>query len=250
MRKLSFVILLAISSLSIKSCRHPILEFNFKPPQWQHGETLNYNIIRNNRPAGKLSYFLYFDMNNEIPVYLVYRITRNDSLIEYFYDSSVVCFARRDFLPLWSANHVDTDFGYYKTEAHYSLPKVRILLETIDGIKLKELEVNEKCYDYNTLFYLVRAIDFSKKHEVRFYLVAPVISEKILYSAHRAGKSKIKINGEFVMCDKIKLTNLYTNDVYYLYYENSEPRRLIGYYDKRINLSFILENSEVNLINP
>ncbi|MEO0071996.1 MAG: hypothetical protein ABIK10_00960 [candidate division WOR-3 bacterium] len=240
-----FFILILISQILLIGCKGPEdFPINFTSPRWHHQETLNYKITRGNRQIGRLKFLLSFDVNNEVPVYLVYRCSNYERPFDEIFDSAVVCFTRKDFMPLRSYINVSSDFGYYITEAHYLKDKVEIFHETMDGLTRKELPLTGNCYDYVMMFYLLRAADFSKRRIYRFYLVSPPINEKILYVARASKKAKLTVDNQFYECIKVTLTNLYTNDDYYLYYEKAEPRRLIRYQDKRRNLVYDLIPNE------
>ncbi|MCS7258086.1 MAG: hypothetical protein NZ601_01740 [candidate division WOR-3 bacterium] len=232
------ILIINIFILGCKVHKQSAIEFNL--PNWHHQETLNYKIIKNGRQIGLLKFLLCFDTNNEIPIYLLYRSINYTLSSNKILDSAVVCFTRNEFLPLRSYINVSSDFGYYISEAHYFKDKVEIFHETMDGFTKKELPVTVNSYDYEMRFYLLRAADFSKRHYYQFYLVSPPINEKILYSAQISPKAKIVLENNVYECIKITLTNLYTNEQQYLYYEKNDPRRLLRYHDKLKDLRFDL----------
>lgn len=220
--------------LSMINCpsRAPI-SHNLIAPNWQDGEVLYYNIVRDSNIIGKVRYSLFFDMNAGLPVYVLHLVTKMEPTVQYFFDSSVVCFQRSDFSPVWAWQKVESEMGYSMMTTRYVKNTAEIWKETIDGTESIRLRFNEPCYDNEMVLTVLRALRFKTKKKYNFSAVVSLSGQVINNSVRKMAKSTITTSAGAFECNKIQLR--YQDKIYYIFYEQNEPHRLIRYQEKDSN---------------
>ncbi|MEO0074980.1 MAG: hypothetical protein ABIK31_02595 [candidate division WOR-3 bacterium] len=206
-------------------------------PNWQDGEALSYHIIRNDTIIGYAQYKIFFDMDHNIPVYILQLVTKTSSQMPYFYDTSVVCFRRHDFSPIWAWRKVESDIGYTIVTTRYEGNQAEIWRETIDGTQSFEQKLKQPSFDNEMVLTLLRALRFNKSRKYKLNVLAPMTMENISNTVRKLGKATVITKSGNFECDRIQLR--YDNRLYNIFYERMEPRRLIKYQEK--NSAIILE---------
>ncbi|MBS4016421.1 MAG: hypothetical protein KGZ86_08325 [Candidatus Latescibacteria bacterium] len=244
MRKYKYWLFLSVTGLFIFfaiSCpKTAQLTKDLSAPAWQDGEKTYYDIIMNDEIIGGAHYTIFLDMNVDMPVYILHLVTTTEPPYDYFYDTSVVCFRRDDFTPVWAWRKVESDMGYSIVTTRYSESEAEIWKETIDGNESFEVRHDYPFYDNEMVLTLLRALRFQRARRYQLDVIVPMTLEKITNTVRRISKATVKTSVGSFECDKIQLR--YHNRTYYIFYERNEPRRLIRYQEK--NTKIALELSE------
>ncbi len=207
-------------------------------PAWQDGEKLKYGIYRNDTLIGQATYSLFFDTDGDIPIFSVEMVTQSESEEDYLWDSTIVHFRRDNFSPVWSLRNVETDFGYSIVETHYDGPDIEIWMETIDGKESYEFSMSEPYFDNEMLYTLLRAIRFTKVKNYSINILYPLTLQKLPISIKYNGRITVTTPVGLFDCDRVYLTSIQVKTN--LYFERTEPRRLIKYQEKNSPISFVL----------
>jgi hypothetical protein len=207
-------------------------------PTWQSGEKLIYGIYQNDILIGQANYSLFLDTDGDIPIFSLEIVTQSEFEEGFLWDSSIVHFRRDNFSPIWSLRHVETDFGYSIVETHYDGRDIEIWLETIDGKESYDFSMPEPYFDNEMLYTLLRAIRFTKVKKYSLNTLYPLTLQRLPISIKYNGRVTITTPVGIFDCDRIYLTSIQTKTN--LYYERTEPRRLIKYQEKNSPISFIL----------
>jgi hypothetical protein len=242
MRKYKFWIFLSIIGLfiflAIGCPKSAQINEDLVAPAWENGEKLYYNIIANDKVIGSAHYSIFFDLNADIPVYIIQLVTSTAPPFEYFYDTSIVCFRRDNFAPIWAWRKVESAMGYNIATTRYNENKAEIWKETIDGSESNELQFNPPCFDNEMVLVLFRALRFQKARKYDFNVIVPMTLQTISNSVRKLGKTTINTTAGSFECDKIQLR--FSNRIYNIFYERNEPRRLIRYQEKDSNIGLEL----------
>lgn len=217
--------------------QYPITQ-DLVAPNWQNGETLQYDIIRDNQVIGKVRYTLFFDMDANMPVYILHLATNMKPDYRYFYDSSVVCFRRTDFSPVWTWQKVESDISYSVMTTRYRDNYADIWKETIDGTESIRVKYKPPCYDNDMVLTVLRGLRFKYRKKYNFDAIIPLTTQKISNTVRQMAKTTITTSSGTYECNKIQLR--YRNNIYYIFYERNEPHRLIRYQEKNANTTLDL----------
>lgn len=234
----------ALCIVSIFNCPKQIpISQDLTAPNWQDGEQSYYNIIRKNKVIGTLRYTLLFDMNADIPVYILELVTNMAPEEEYYYDSSVVCFRRSDFVPIWAWRKVESDLGYSIMTTRYNTNKAEIWKETIDGNESMTVKYKQPTYDNEMVLTLLRAAQFKLKRKYTFNAIIPISARKISNTVRQMAKTNITTRAGTFECNKIQLR--YRNKTYIICYERNEPKRLVRSQEKDSDIVLELANNNI-----
>jgi len=207
-------------------------------PNWQNSERLNYGVSLNDTLIREVQYTIYFDVNADIPVYILEIITNSEEAESFMRDSSVVCFRRDDFTPIWAWRKVESDLGYTVVATRYTNSRAEIWRETIDGTESGQINYNYPCFDNEMVLTLLRGLRFNASKKYLFNVVIPFTSEKITNIIRYRGKSTINTPSGSFECSKLMLN--YRNRVFFIYLENQDPRRLVKFQEKNSNVAMVL----------
>ncbi|MCX7785838.1 MAG: DUF3108 domain-containing protein [candidate division WOR-3 bacterium] len=225
--------------LSYISCQksHPILS-DLIAPNWQNGDKYYYEIYRNNQLIGYTQQILHFDMEDKKPTYVLELLSEIDWQETYLSDSTVVCFSRQDFAPIWSYRKLETDFDSRIVEVHYDESNIDIWTETMDGKDAKSLSVKGTYFDNEMVFWLMRCLQWEKGKRYSIKIINPFLLQVALGTVSYGGKAIIKTLSGTFDCDKINLT--FDSEKYNLFIERTSSRRLIQIQEKHSNLTLVL----------
>lgn len=223
-------------------CHKPISITNdIVAPNWINGEYLHYGIFRNDSIIGEIKTRLNFDMEEDIPVYILTILTDTELDNDNVWDSSVVCFRRDNFVPLWSWRKLETDFGFYITDTRYEDSDVDIRMETIDGKQSANLNLSPPYFDNEMVLTLLRAVQFRHARKYSFNVAVPILLLGMNNTIRYGGKTTLTTPTGTFKCDKIYLVSPQNKII--TYYEQNNPRRLICYQREKSKTSVILLTS-------
>lgn len=207
-------------------------------PNWENGEQLHYGIFKNDSMIGKVKTQLCFDMEEDIPVYILTILTDTELDNDNIWDSSVVCFRRDNFEPLWSWRKLETDFGYYITDTRYEDSDIDIWLETIDGKQSAYFNLKYPYFDNDMVLTLLRAVQFRHARKYSFNVAVPILLLGMNNTVRYGGKTSLTTPTGSFYCDKVYILTPQSKTI--VYYERNNPRRLISYQREKSKIAVIL----------
>jgi hypothetical protein len=235
----SSILLLVLGAIGCN--RVPSINQHIVIPNWGNYESLLYGITLNDSVIGTMEYDLIIDMERNESVYILTQVTEVDEEEDILTDSSVVCFRRDDFTPMWAYRKTESDFGYYITDVHYDKSKAQIRFETIDGKESKNISVQFPYFDNEMLLTLLRTIQFDKIKKYSFESVVPMVLVAMNNTVHYRGKANITTPAGKFRCDKITLNS--PQNKCNIFYEQNNPRRMIRYQVEKSRIAIILLQS-------
>ncbi|MEO0084705.1 MAG: hypothetical protein ABIJ94_03135 [candidate division WOR-3 bacterium] len=239
-RPIISVLLVLIITVAFNLCcqRTPDITNDLQPPAFKDGEQLTYGYFLNDTLIGKTEMRIYFDIDDDIPIYCLEIVTEREEADNYISDSSVVYFRRDNFQPIWSYRMLETDFGWRTTETHYSESDIDVWVETVDGKETFSLSLSPPYFDSEMLLALLRAVQFKRAKKYTFTVFNPLMQTITKTTARYHTKTMIPMTSEFIECDKLQLAMPFNEIV--LFYEHRQPRRLIKFQEKRTDIVAVL----------
>lgn len=207
-------------------------------PNWQNGDSYYYQIYHNNQLIGSAREILHFDMEGNEPTYVLEILREIDWQETYLIDSTVVCFSRKDFSPIWSYRRVETDFDSRVVEAHYDGSEIDIWTETMDGKDAKSISVKGKYFDNEMIFNLIRWLQFEKGKRYSIKTVNPFLIQVTYGTVKYGGKVLVNTLSRTFDCNKISLT--LDSEKYLLFVERGDRRKIVQMQMKSSDLTMVL----------
>jgi hypothetical protein len=207
-------------------------------PNWQNIEKLKYLVTRNDTTIGQADYSVYTDIEEETSVYILNMLTITKMDQDNLWDSSVVYFRRDNFTPVRAWRKVVTNLGYTIIETHYNGNKADVWIETIDGKKTFNYTIRKPYFDNEMILTLMRSVRFAKAKRYTFNVFMPFSLQMTPVTVSSGNITTITTSAGTFECDRVSLSSL--QNIYQLYYERQEPRRLIRYQEKKSNIALVL----------
>jgi hypothetical protein len=220
----------------------PLLE----APRWQDGETSIYVVTRNDSALYRSVLTLEFDEEmvdvaaSPIPTLVATNVVQPISTAEWFFDSVQAVLRRDDLSPVRTYQSIETDISEFDLAARYSLGRVQIEKQTIDGSVDEELRLPRRFHSYDMVQTWLRSVPLVSGTSFRDNLVIPSEFRTVPVKFLVLGTKLVSTGVGDIMCREIVLI-LPTREVRF-WYELAQPHRFVGLNDSQNNTQMVLES--------
>ncbi len=218
--------------------RLPLRSIPLTPPGWQDGETVIYEVVRNDSVLFRRTTQLVFDEEGGVATVVVTNVLRSELAPFYFLDSTQFSFSRFSLKPLWCYRLIATEIAVTEASADFYSNYVELRKETVEGSDEKTIPIDENSWGIEMLQQLLRTLPLNPGLSSRLTAVVPMEFRTLTVDVTVLGTKLIKTpKGEF-LCREIEITTPLApitgsaeSRRLRLAYELSDPHRLIAIND-------------------
>lgn len=199
------------------------------PPQWQDGETAQYEVVRSDSVLFERVTQLRFDEAGGMPSVLVTSVVRPRQADVAFFDSAVFQLRRFSLRPLWSYRIVTTDLSALEVEIRYEPSAVEVHKQFIEGDDRQTLKVGRDAFGAEMLPFVLRAVTLTPGMAFTVSTVVGLEMRVAPTEVSVLGTRLVKTGLGDILCREVGLRT--ARRQVSLLYELAEPHRLVAIED-------------------
>lgn len=198
-------------------------------PQWKNGEKFSYEIRHKDSLIGSIDYSIIDTLFEKSKVYQIKAITQVGHPGQNTSDSVTLMVKRENLKPIASYRILITPQMVLKFQARYEADKVRIRLDSPEGVKDTDMDFPKDGYDNDEIVLVLRALKLKPGAKYTFKDVSPMSITSYAVEVNVLKQERVKVPMGEYLCNKVQMK--VAGKKVEIWYQRDKPNLMAKYSD-------------------